>query len=698
MPSALNADGGLSTPRTASIPGDIYGQRSGSRTPPPTRPSALDAGAGAYNGAYMQPAIGSAWPSSPGYNQTPTREISSGSYNQFAHGISNQMPSATGGYGSSFLPSSGVATASSTPPASATGQSDFPFGIYKVGDKVEIWSKSNSMWCRGRIDRAEGNLVSVTYKSLDGSQICKVMPNGHESIRLAASAAMPENGSSNAMQPSASHNMPPSQARSPTGVATPGPLSFAASIPSERIPASLESEVARSLQACRADQDNRECADCGAANPEWASLQEGTLVCLNCAGVHRCLGMKAKSLAKPEFWTAAEASTFCSQGGNIAANRRLAQQAGLTAPRPPPDTDRAFVERYIVKKYRGTHAVKSQMCADASRALVNELAEEVERKRRAEEEKRRAEEEARLAQERAAREAQEAAERARRQEQASQMRAGGFRDATPTRSSLSRNPPSAMTGNDAGGSGLVVADIVAVNLFNERVRDLRYMGAWFLNLTVVLSLGKITSLPTASRSGSATVRWEPAEQRELRWDCQERWLWCRVDDNLVAGSKQLAGVGVVDVRAAELEAVDNGTGVKVAEMELEILAKDPGAQDQAGRDRSAACWQVAAGQHGPPGPPGAHGHYMYEQVEDIDNISYGQTCGTVILRLTVIDPLGHSHSMPALAPATAHSNMFPQPPQTQQPQTNLKFHEVPATNLGGQNGNWGFWAGNARGS
>ena len=102
----------------------------------------------------------------------------------------------------------------------------------------------------------------------------------------------------------------------------------------------LESEVALSLESFRNHQDNLECADCGAAKPEWGSLQDGTLVCLYCAGVHRCLALKTKSLTRPELWTAAEASAICSQGGNLSANRRLAELAGLAAPRPPPDADR----------------------------------------------------------------------------------------------------------------------------------------------------------------------------------------------------------------------------------------------------------------------------------------------------------------------------------------------------------------------
>lgn len=36
---------------------------------------------------------------------------------------------------------------------------------------------------------------------------------------------------------------------------------------------------------------NHVCADCGAADPEWASLNLGVVVCIECSGVHRQLGV-----------------------------------------------------------------------------------------------------------------------------------------------------------------------------------------------------------------------------------------------------------------------------------------------------------------------------------------------------------------------------------------------------------------------
>lgn len=73
---------------------------------------------------------------------------------------------------------------------------------------------------------------------------------------------------------------------------------------------------------------NDKCADCGAPEPDWASLNLGVLVCIECSGVHRNLGVhiskvNCMSLTTCPFYVFSLSAMFafldkhCSTGQNF---------------------------------------------------------------------------------------------------------------------------------------------------------------------------------------------------------------------------------------------------------------------------------------------------------------------------------------------------------------------------------------------
>ncbi|XP_057508118.1 ADP-ribosylation factor GTPase-activating protein AGD3-like isoform X2 [Actinidia eriantha] len=76
------------------------------------------------------------------------------------------------------------------------------------------------------------------------------------------------------------------------------------------------------IDVLRKVSGNDRCADCGAPEPDWASLNLGVLVCIECSGVHRNLGVhisKVRSLTLDvKVWEPSVISLFQSLGNTFA--------------------------------------------------------------------------------------------------------------------------------------------------------------------------------------------------------------------------------------------------------------------------------------------------------------------------------------------------------------------------------------------
>nr|XP_060638786.1 arf-GAP with GTPase, ANK repeat and PH domain-containing protein 3 [Anolis sagrei ordinatus]XP_060638787.1 arf-GAP with GTPase, ANK repeat and PH domain-containing protein 3 [Anolis sagrei ordinatus] len=108
---------------------------------------------------------------------------------------------------------------------------------------------------------------------------------------------------------------------------------------------------ALALQSIRTVRGNSFCVDCDAPNPDWASLNLGALMCIECSGIHRHLGTHLSRVRSLDLddWPM-ELVMVMTAIGNALANS-VWEGATENYPRPTPDSSREEKERWIQAKY-----------------------------------------------------------------------------------------------------------------------------------------------------------------------------------------------------------------------------------------------------------------------------------------------------------------------------------------------------------
>ncbi|KAM4711229.1 arf-GAP with GTPase, ANK repeat and PH domain-containing protein 1 isoform 10-T10 [Anableps anableps] len=108
---------------------------------------------------------------------------------------------------------------------------------------------------------------------------------------------------------------------------------------------------ALALQSIRSIRGNGRCADCDVQNPDWASLNLGALICIECSGIHRNLGThlsRVRSLDLDE-WPLELIKVMSAIGNELANSVWEANAQGRL--KPGPDASREERERWIRAKY-----------------------------------------------------------------------------------------------------------------------------------------------------------------------------------------------------------------------------------------------------------------------------------------------------------------------------------------------------------
>lgn len=107
-------------------------------------------------------------------------------------------------------------------------------------------------------------------------------------------------------------------------------------------------------------EGNDRCADCGSPKPEWASINLGILLCIECSGIHRSLGVqfsKVRSLTLDK-WEPEVASIMLDLGNAKVNYIYESPKIFLKHPKPDPDSERSIKENWIRAKFVSKNYVK----------------------------------------------------------------------------------------------------------------------------------------------------------------------------------------------------------------------------------------------------------------------------------------------------------------------------------------------------
>ncbi|XP_038195153.1 LOW QUALITY PROTEIN: arf-GAP with GTPase, ANK repeat and PH domain-containing protein 1 [Arvicola amphibius] len=135
---------------------------------------------------------------------------------------------------------------------------------------------------------------------------------------------------------------------------------------------------AMALQSVRTMRGNSHCVDCDTQNPNWASLNLGALMCIECSGIHRNLGTHLSRVRSLDLddWPMELIKVMSSIGNELANSVWEESSQGRT--KPSLDSTREEKERWIRAKYEQKLFLAPLPCTEFSlgQQLLRATAEE----------------------------------------------------------------------------------------------------------------------------------------------------------------------------------------------------------------------------------------------------------------------------------------------------------------------------------
>ncbi|XP_061041168.1 arf-GAP with coiled-coil, ANK repeat and PH domain-containing protein 3 [Eubalaena glacialis] len=124
------------------------------------------------------------------------------------------------------------------------------------------------------------------------------------------------------------------------------------------------------LQRMQHVAGNSQCGDCGQPDPRWASINLGVLLCIECSGIHRSLGVhcsKVRSLTL-DSWEPELLKLMCELGNSTMNRIYEAQCEGPGSRKPTASSPRQDKEAWIKDKYVEKKFVRRPPSAPAREA------------------------------------------------------------------------------------------------------------------------------------------------------------------------------------------------------------------------------------------------------------------------------------------------------------------------------------------